>query len=212
MQFEFFNQVLKWCAGHKANIVRAFYFFFLIYFPVIALGGYFIASKSELVSISVLLGNYSAKFAVLAFFGATYPGMLGRFGIKNPIITLGMMFRREVGIASFFFALGHASLFYIIPKLVFGLPLLQFLVFELFGVVAFLLLTMLYVTSNKYARQVLGPWWKKLHSLVYVIYWLIFAHVVIQGISITSVLIGISAVLELASLIYAKKHKIIVTD
>jgi len=212
MSFEFLNQLLLWCAGRKALIIHTFYLFFLVYFPVVALGGYFIASKSDLVSISVLLGNYSAKLAVLAFFGTTYPGILGRFGIKNPIITLGMMFRREVGIASFFFALGHALLFYVIPKLVFGISLFQFLVFELFGIIAFLMLTLLYVTSNKYGRQILGPWWKKLHSLVYVIYWLIFAHVVLQGISLTSILIGFSAVLEVLSLIYTRKRKILMSD
>ncbi len=166
-----------------------------------------IATKSSLLPVVVWVGGNSGKLAAFAFLATTYPGILGRFKIKHPLITLGMMFRKQTGIGSFYLAFGHALLMYIFPKLIIGLSLLNFLVFEGFGILSLSLLFLLFATSNRWMRKYMGVWWKRLHSLVYLIYWTIFLHLILRDLDWLSALIGVSAVLEVMSLVYARVTK-----
>lgn len=209
MSNDVLNAVLSWFANRKRSLIQGFYISFLIYFALITVCGYLIARQiNDLMPAVIWMGTNSGKLAVAAFLLTTSPGILGRFKFKHPLITLGMMFRRQTGLASFFLALGHASLLYIIPKVVGRLSLLEFLWFEVFGAIALVLLTLLCATSNDLARAKLGGLWKRLHQLVYFIYWLIFLHLILNKVDLLAVVVGASAVLEVGSLIFAARTKV----
>lgn len=121
------------------------------------------------------------------------------------------MFRRYVGISVFLLALSHALLSFIIPGIASNTLFLDIPVEAYFGFTALLLLLPLFLTSNDYAVKLLGAWWKKLHRLVYVIFWLIFLHVMFQEVGILAYAIGFSASLEVLSLLYdAMKPKAVI--
>lgn len=147
-------------------------------------------------------GRRFGQVALLLFLVTTLPGMLGRFKIRHALITIGIMFRRYMGIATFLFALCHALITFLIPLVLSRQPLFPLANYVVFGVFALLTMLPLFLTSNDWSVKTLGPNWKKIHKLVYVIFWFIFLHVAFQRLSIWTVLIGIAAVGEVISLLW----------
>lgn len=198
----FFTILLTWCVQHRKVVVWLFYLFFAGLGLLVILSTYIIATQSEFMSFVVRAGKFAGELSAFAFFATTYPGILGRFRLRHPLITLGMSFRRMMGISSFLLALTHASILFIVPGLLTHSLLKAVPLFVVFGAVALFILFPLFLTSNNVSVKTLGPWWKRLHRLVYLIYWLMFLHVIFQGVSTFGILIGISATLEVVSLVY----------
>jgi DMSO/TMAO reductase YedYZ heme-binding membrane subunit len=86
-------------------------------------------------------------------------------------------FRRQLGVASFWFALFHGMLYVRLYDL-FGIE--SFIgrenTFYLLGLVGLIGMILLGVTSNNYSVKYLGKYWKKLHRFVYVIFFVILVH------------------------------------
>lgn len=198
----FFSRILIWCGNHKRDLIRLFYFLSAVFFLVTLAASYLIWIRSPLLPLTYQMGKLFGKLSVYAFLLTTFPGILGRFKLRHPLITLGMMFRRETGIASFFLSVNHVLLAFVIPAITFHLSLFDLLTFEIFGLGALLLLTILYTTSNDFMIKKLGVWWKRLHRTVYLIYWLIFAHIILQGVTTTGILVGIAGTMEIISVVY----------
>ncbi len=95
-----------------------------------------------------------------------------------------MRYRREIGLISFYFALVHVGSYFVkktlktghFPWKVFWKPMV------IPGEMAFLILLVLALTSNRYSiRKLGGAQWKSLHRTVYLAQLGIFAHMAFQG-------------------------------
>lgn len=88
--------------------------------------------------------------------------------------------RRHLGVVTFLYLLMHIT-FYVLKEGDVGVAVSQ--VFEktylIFGILAFLIVTALTITSNNYSVRKLGRNWKKLHKLVYVALGLVIVHFVL---------------------------------
>ncbi len=137
-------------------------------------------SNQPLILLSYDLGR---KFGVasLLLLGATLtPGILKRLGIIRPLMILLNPYKRHLGISTYISALGHYLLVTLLPSLAFGSfppPLTQV---SLFGLLAFLTMTPLFLTSNDYSIRLLKKNWARLHKLVYLAALLILFHLIFQ--------------------------------
>src|SRR5258708_170460 len=210
----FFSQILQACLSNRKRVLSLFYMMYAAFFLVVPLLSYILVTQPDAYVWITFLGKSAGQLSVLLFFAATYPGILGRFRMRHPLITLGMSFRRHIGISSFLLGLGHALLVYIVPALQTGTFFRALTAYVLFGMVALFIFFLLFVTSNDVSVKLLGPKWKLLHKSVYIAYWIIFLHVMFQKVGIFAYLIGISATLEMMSLLYdfLKKREITVSS
>lgn len=147
------------------------------------------------------------KIAIVLYILTTIPGIFRRFGKFYKPVSILMIFRRYTGIMTFLFVLLHASIvrFFLVAKgLVRAIP---DEVFILFGSLAFTLLFSLFITSNDWSVRLTGKWWHRIHNLTYVIGGIIFLHVALQRLSIWTIFIAITSILQLISHIYAKRRR-----
>lgn len=142
-----------------------------------------------------------AAVAILAF--SLIPGILGRLNIQIKVTRVITFYRRQLGITTFLLSVTHGMLLRNVARFALGwYPLSRAPIFEFFGTLGLSLLFLLFITSNDTSVRRLGPWWKRLHKLVYAIVLLILFHTVLQRISIWSVMIGVVAILEVVSLLW----------
>ena len=204
-----FNPVLTFTSAHRKLVVRFFrlmYVAFAIVVPVLCYLQVTNPNSSDLVDF---LGNGAGQMSIILFFLCTFPGILGRFRMRHPLITIGMSFRRQVGISSFLLGFAHALLVYIVPAIGTGTIFLALSAYVVFGILALVIFFLLFLTSNDFSTRFLGKRWKLLHRSVYRAYWLIFLHLMFFKGGLESYVIGGVAILELLSLIYdfGKKRK-----
>ena len=143
----------------------------------------------------------SGEIAILFFIFSSIPGIVRRFGYFNKLVSILMIFRRYIGIATYLFVLIHSSFVRIVPWIARIFPLNPVEVYVMFGVAAHVLLFLLFITSNDLSINKLGIWWHRIHDLMYVIVWIIFLHVALVKISIWTILIGATAIAQAASFI-----------
>jgi methionine sulfoxide reductase heme-binding subunit len=143
-------------------------------------------------------------FATVLFILTIIPGIVQRLKLTQlNLITNPLRFsRRTMGVAMFFAALSH-YLFAVAFKVIKTGKTPEVQNYFIFGFLALFLSLWLALTSNTFAKQKMGKWWKRLHSATYLIVWLIFAHTVLIETSPISVLVGAFAIVELYSLIKA---------
>jgi len=143
--------------------------------------------------------------ALVLYAVTTIPGIFRRFGKFHKSVSIVMIFRRYIGIATFMLVFLHASierLFWVVKG---QMGLIPTEVFQLSGFAAFLILLSLFITSNDWSVNKMGKWWHWIHNLTYTAVWLIFAHVALQRFSVWTVLIGVTSIAQIASHIYAKR-------
>lgn len=186
-----------WIASHRNRIVTGFKVLFFLQILLFAIGFW---------NLSYDIGKMCGDLAVIFFVLVSVPGIARRFKISHKGITILMIFRRYIGIATYLFALIHAGYVRIIPWIAGEYGVWPMETSVVFGVVANILLFSLFVTSNDWSITKLGDWWGKIHDLTYVIVWIIFLHLVFfDTFSFWSFLIGITSVAQVSSHIYAKK-------
>jgi sulfoxide reductase heme-binding subunit YedZ len=154
----------------------------------------------------VWLGKKSGTISLIVFWIVLLPGMMKRFQIVGwllPIRTILMLYRRQLGVTMYTLALAHYWWVRMLPILSVGGNIWLFSPFEIMGLTAFSLLTPLFFTSNDWSVKYLGQWWNKIHSLVYVVIWLLFLHISLQSVGWKAFITLIVAALELFSLIWA---------
>ncbi len=111
--------------------------------------------------------------------------------------------RRDLGVATFLYALVH-TLVYLARKADLALIVREGLDPGLWtGWLALALFAVLASTSNAASVRWLGPWWKKLHRLVYVATLLTFAHWLLVAFDMTVALVyaGVVAAIELCRIV-----------
>ncbi|MFZ1721530.1 MAG: ferric reductase-like transmembrane domain-containing protein [Microgenomates group bacterium] len=157
------------------------------------------------------LGLLAGKLAILVLGVTLVPGIFKRFQVKGVLAAvqvLLMSVRRALGLMVYFLTVGHLLWVRILPRLYYNLSLSSFTNYEIIGLIALILLTPMALSSNDPSMRMLGKNWKKIHSAVYVIIWLIFLHVLLMEGSLKfTVLAGLFGVLEILSWIYYYKNR-----
>lgn len=146
----------------------------------IIIGSTLIYTGSEHTGILYELGVNAGTVALILFFATITAGILRRFGILQPLQQLLMLFRRHLGILTYLFGLTH----WLFVRLIFTIKqgvVVQVPPFEFVAFVAMQIMFLQFLTSNDFALRRMGRWWKRLHSLIYAVAWLLFAHVALQG-------------------------------
>lgn len=153
------------------------------------------------------LGEKTATLSLIAFLVTLVPGIMKRFGwttgVLLPIRTLIMLFRKEIGISMYLLAFTHLFWSRVLPILSFGGDLTSFQPFELFGMIAFMLATPMFLTSNSWTYKNHKKTWKMIHSVTYVIVWMLFFHIALRELDIKGIAVITMAAVEWSSLIYA---------
>ena len=152
------------------------------------------------------------EIALVVFCLVSLPGIFRRFGHFNKPVSIVMIFRRQLGIAMYLFAVIHLAFNWAIPVAARVFPLFPIPTFAFFGIASAILLFFLFITSNDLSVNKLGIWWNRIHSLLYIVLWLVFLHTMLQRVSIWSITIGITAASEVASFVFAKSRRKIETS
>lgn len=149
-----------------------------------------------------ILSKSLGVLAAILFLLTLIPGIVKRLQITqlNQIANPLRFSRRTLGVSMFAAALAH-YLFAVIFKIIKTNQTPEPKIFFVFGMLALFLSFWLALTSNRFAKHKLGKWWKRLHSLTYLIVWLIFLHTALIEISSLSLLVLIFAIVEIYSLI-----------
>jgi DMSO/TMAO reductase YedYZ heme-binding membrane subunit len=151
---------------HKQQII-SFLFCIEVLLVLLILGGIILSPFSDaifplLFEIGLKFGTLAAGFLTLALI----PGILGRFRWFIMVRIIMMLFRRHFGILMYLSAVVHSTFVVFLPMIRYGFYPLQ--LFEVYGLIASLLLLPLYLTSNDVAVQKLKQWWYRIHRLVYI--------------------------------------------
>lgn len=201
------DRIFQVAAKEKLIIYRSFLVVYIMILSTLVGGSVAIIRSLPISVWFYSVGVWSGRAAVTMLAIVLIPGILGRFGIQIKITRVITFYRRQLGITVFFLAFTHGMLVRNVARFTLGqYPLSRAPIFELFGTLALSLLFLLFVTSNDTSVKHLGLWWKRLHRLVYAIVLLILFHTVLQRISIWSVTIGVVAILEVVSIVYAGYH------
>lgn len=209
----FSNTLFLWSVKNKNFVIYAFIATHIFQVINILAAAFFVSQITSGNTLGVMYYDLGGKFGTLAaltFLITLTPGIAKRFGIRHKILNILMTFRRHFGIMTFLLVLTHLSILRLIPYFSwqpFTTPPLR----ELIGIIAFLGFLLLFITSNDFSTHRMGKWWGRLHSLSYIIVWLVFAHIALyKPTESSSILVGIFAVLEWVSLIYSWTHKKII--
>jgi sulfoxide reductase heme-binding subunit YedZ len=180
---------------------------FLVYFQ--ALNNY-----PAVVRYLFEYGSLLGEAALILYCITLVPGIITRLQwfptLTRPIGSIIMLFRRHFGILMFITAFWHMTFTTYIPYYAMynfnppGLPTLA--TYQMMGMIAWLLLFPLWLTSNDFSQKKLGKYWKILHKLTYLSMMFIFVHVALQEASWMYV-IGTFIVLEVISWILAWRRK-----
>ncbi|MFW5703643.1 MAG: ferric reductase-like transmembrane domain-containing protein [Patescibacteria group bacterium] len=194
--------MVRWVTTNKKIIEQIFLFLFIFLFGFTLLALYSIVAGHPSQFFFYQFSRAAGQAAVIAFVLSITPGIARRFGIRNSVTTILMLFRRQTGILVFLFGLMHYIIIFMAPNIRAGEVPSDPPTYQIMGVLALYALLPLFLTSNNRAVKKMGKWWQRLHRLVYVIAWLTFLHIALVEINFWAVLIGIFAVLETVSLLY----------
>lgn len=197
------DKVFAFGVARKATIIFVWKIVYLLFVIFLFLGSRSIYLADDASLWFYKAGVWAGRVALVFFVITSLPGMARRFGIRNKFFSLLMMFRRYLGITTYLLVLIHASFVRFVALLA-GWVFLPRPLFETFGFVAHAGLFFMFLTSNDWSVARLGVWWRRIHSLFYLIMWLIFGHIAIQRVSIWSVLIGMTGIAEVASFVWAR--------
>ncbi|MDP4011156.1 MAG: ferric reductase-like transmembrane domain-containing protein [Candidatus Roizmanbacteria bacterium] len=192
----------------RKEILIVFRFWYIYITSYMVLFGYWTSLGIERVKIQ-RVGLLSGQIAVWFFIATLLPGIARRFKIQHIAFTFLMSIRRQLGVSMFLLGLLHYASLRLFLVLFAGVPLdMTPPVFEIFGFFALYSLVPLYITSNDYSVKKLGVWWRRVHSIAYITVWLIFGHVALQEFEGVAIVLGIVAILEVASLIYHRRPSV----
>lgn len=193
-----FQVILK----YKKQFIWAFYGQYAYIIGMVIFSAYLTYGQTDRATVYEW-GLTSGTISLVYFCLSILPGIARRFDIRTEITQIFMLFRRQIGISAFLFGLLHYSTIRMFPIVFAGVPLnLNPPLFEIFGFLTLYPMTLMFLTSNDISVRKMGKWWRRLHSLSYILVWTIFFHVALQRANIWSIIIGIFALLETGSLVY----------
>ncbi len=165
---------------HRKAIISLFVAAEWVVVLLTAAGFYSIVTGSnETAIVWYDIGAQAGELALYVFFVTITAGILRRFGLLQPIQQLLMLFRRHLGIMTYLLGVMH----WVFVRIAFAAkqgvaPALA--TFEIPSFIAMQVMFVMFVTSNDWSVKRLGPWWKRLHALIYIVAWLLFFHVALQ--------------------------------
>jgi len=201
------NSIFRVITKNRNLIVKLFEISYLLLVVLLYFGYRAIVSGQGSFDLYYSLGKKMAEASVIVFILTVIPGMARRFGISHKLIAILMIFRRYLGILTFMLVLLHSSFVWFLPSLSSGGFLVPGSGFELWGFIAFVMLLLLFITSNDLSIRLLGDWWTRIHWLSYLIMWVVLIHVMLQGRYAWTILIGITSVAEISSFIVARARR-----
>lgn len=200
------ERIFQAAARQKGVVYRTFLMGYAVLIATLIAGSIAIVQQLPSAGLFYKIGVWSGRAAVTMLAIVLIPGILGRFGIQIKVTRVITFYRRQLGITTFLLAFTHGMLVRIVARLALGqYPLDRAPLFELFGTLALSFMFFLFITSNDVSVKHLGPWWKRLHRLVYVIVWLVLFHTLLQRVSVWSVTIGAVAILEVVSFLWSSR-------
>jgi len=138
------------------------------------------------------LSNTFGKLAILTYVITLIPGIAKRFEINLMPVTVILLYRRQIGILMFLLALTH---------MVMSGMFLAPLPFVIVGMIAMIILFLLFVTSNDFCVKVLSSHWHKLQKFTFGAMFFIFLHLVLIRFSWFTLLLLTVMIVELISFI-----------
>lgn len=200
--------IQKYLAIHRKQISKIFLIFevLLITFWLAV----YLKSLDDYRSILVVvyeIGLKLGEIATMLYVVTLAPGIITRLQwfpqLTQPIASIILPFRRHFGILMFLTAFVHLSFTTTLPHFArydFKPPQLlpPLALFQWMGLIAWLCLLPLWLTSNDLSQKKLGKTWKILHRFTYFALIFIFLHTALQGV-IWMYLIGTTLVLEALS-------------
>jgi DMSO/TMAO reductase YedYZ heme-binding membrane subunit len=194
-------------AKHRQTIIAVFKVLYVAIILFTILGGISLYRFDDYALFFVKSSRTLGQAAILLYIATVIPGIFRRFKKYNEVVSLLMMYRRYLGILMFLCVFAH-SWFNLGVEVIKGYIPTSLPLYLLAGVSAEVLLIILAFTSNDLATKWLGIWWSRIHSLTYIILWLIFLHVVlIDKFSIWTILVGATGILVVLSHIYKKTKR-----
>jgi DMSO/TMAO reductase YedYZ heme-binding membrane subunit len=188
---------------HREGIITVFKTFYILLSLLIVFSTIAVYQKLSVMNILLDFSAIAGQIAIVLYILTIIPGMLRRFRIQNKTVAVLMIYRRHIGILSFFPMLYHFMMERGVYILLAGFPKVLAMP-EFFGAAAFFGIFLLTVTSNDMSTKRLGIWWGRIHRLTHGIVWLLFLHVALHGSNIWAVVLGVFGCMQLASFIYAK--------
>ena len=151
---------------------RILYFLVFLLYPLVLLTIFYFSNE---------------KYEFLKELGSLTFNILMIILISKPLVEIFQLnflrkyltFRRELGIIVFYNALFHSFILLIMSNYNFNIMfnLIKSNKSFAFGLIALLILFLLFITSNDFSMKKLKRFWKILHRLVYLIPLLIFLHI-----------------------------------
>lgn len=200
------DKVFQWSARNKPKFIFVTNFLYLLLIAIVLVTFYSINNDPEIYNFFAENRAWFGRIALLVLLLVITPGILGRFNIQVRISRIITLYRRRLGILVFLLAFTHYQLVSL-PKLT-GIEPSILPTFQLVGITALVILSLLFFTSNNFSQRKLGKWWKRLHRLIYLVVLLILVHTAMQRLSIWSILAGMFFALEISSLAFSfiKSH------
>lgn len=203
------DKIFSFLIGRRKQIIYGFFGVYLFVALLLVIGSISVVERDSNSLFFYRLGVTFGKCAVLVFVVTLIPGIATRFGMKHRVFSLIRIFRRYIGILVYLLVLSHSWLVSIFPRLLTWPNSGTFMLFELFGIAASILLFSLFITSNDWSVVKLKSLWYLLHRLVYIIMWFILFHVGLQRLSFWSFLMGVTVFLMMVSFMadYLRKRQ-----
>jgi methionine sulfoxide reductase heme-binding subunit len=196
------DRLYSWVTSHRNLILRLFWLVFFLLLILITVGYRAIVIGLGDFSGFSEIGAKAADIAVAILIATAIPGIFRRFHISHKLVMLLMIFRRQLGIATFFFALVHVCFTTVFPEIRANAPLIATDPQNLAGWTTFILLIPLFVTSNNISIRALGVWWHRIHALMYGIIFVLAFHVFFSGEESWLFLTSVTGVSEVVSFMY----------
>jgi len=197
------DAIYLWVVGKRQLSIRLFWIVTIALLILIAFGYRAIVVSRGDWFIYYEIGKKAADIAVLFLVATVIPGIARRFKISHKFIMILMLFRRQLGIATFMFALVHVSFITIFPEIRAHVGLIATDPRNLAGWGTFILLIPLFLTSNDLSVRKLGVWWHRIHALTYGVLFVLVAHAFFAEMS-WFLLACLAALIEIVSFLVAR--------
>ncbi len=202
------DQIFSFALKRRSQIIFIFKLVYLTQLVLLYLGIHSVLFPTDSQLFYYYLALNFGRAGLVFYTITLIPGIFRRFGIKHKLISIIMIFRRYFGIAMYlsilihFFTIRGTRMFLTQNFAVLSRP-----TFEIMGIGALLLTLPMFLTSNDLSVKTLGVWWKWIHKLTYIIIWFIMLHVILQRVSLWSILISIVLITQIASFLYSFMYK-----
>jgi len=193
------------------NKIFKIIYLLLVVFVILAI--IFSRLDSNLLFFFGGLGNLFGQGSIVIYILTLLPGIEERLTSKKKFFSIIRIYRRQLGIIMYLFALMHFIFIKVIFAKNFGNLLAQN-IFEGMGSFAVFIFLLLFITSNNLSVSRLRLYWYRIQRLTYIGMFFIFFHVALLGFSIWTVLMGLIIILEILSFVavYIKTGSLMVRN